>query len=428
MIDAFGSMTQQDLNKRIKDHELWLQDKGGVRLYLFKYDLIGMELSGDLSRAVFDLSDFTFTTITNAKLHTAQINECDFSNSIMSNVEFNDAKITGGCKFLSAEIKDTNFHNSTLEGANFNGAKLTDVELGSADIDDASFIKAELTSVGNLPATKLNMNNVNCEGGIWKNCAFHEATIRDLGLVNSNFSNVIFFNCHLYNPILTDADWFAGGLSGGRLYGGDFTGITTDGSFIKDCYVEEMDAPKLDFSSLSVISGTTFNKCKFVGSTADALDFGKTRVDGKNVKSFANSDFTDGVFIGCNFSGIHVYGCNFSGADLSGATMNDVFLRKAKFIGMKATPFTMVTTQAYLADFSGADGGNWFISNSEMSRTDFKNSTLTGKFEHSDFTGASFFNADVDSISFPGADLTGARWVNGERCQIGSDGVCIIKP
>ncbi|MCI6603706.1 MAG: pentapeptide repeat-containing protein, partial [Clostridiales bacterium] len=85
-------MTQEELNERIRKHELWLQGKeGGERLDIgAQYDVRGLDFDGrDLRSAIFQGADLSFTSFYAANLKNAYLDEAIFDHT-----NFDGATIT----------------------------------------------------------------------------------------------------------------------------------------------------------------------------------------------------------------------------------------------------------------------------------------------------------------------------------------------
>lgn len=88
-------MTQEELDKRIRKHELWLQGKeGGERLDIgAQYDVRGLDFDGrDLRSAIFQGADLSFTSFCAANLKNAYLDDAIFNHTdfYKATISYND--------------------------------------------------------------------------------------------------------------------------------------------------------------------------------------------------------------------------------------------------------------------------------------------------------------------------------------------------
>lgn len=134
---------------------------------------------------------------------------------------------------------------------------------------------------------------------------------------------------------------------------------------------------------------------------------------------------------------------NIAGADFSDTTLDGLRMcRKANASGIKFTraniKYSALLEHINLsgADFSGARVRRTSFNSSDLRGAKFKNTLFVysvifalANLQGADFTGAKF-DPETDAktmfepASFYKADLSGATWVNGQKCKEGSIGVC----
>jgi hypothetical protein len=103
---------------------------------------------------------------------------------------------------------------------------------------------------------------------------------------------------------------------------------------------------------------------------------------------------------GARLRGLDLTKANFRGADLTGANLRGATLTKANLRG----------TDLRKANFRGAD-----LSQANLSGADLGQANLRG---------ANLYQAIVAGTNLYAADLTGAIWIDGRTCQLGSIGTC----
>lgn len=109
----------------------------------------------------------------------------------------------------------------------------------------------------------------------------------------------------------------------------------------------------------------------------------------------APCDLTNASFSGFNLVKVNVSGANLSGANLSGATLNG-------------------------ANLAGAT----------LSRANFSGAKLSGaSFRGCNMAGANLGNASLSPLTdFTGAQMSGAKWIDGSTCEPGAIGKGDKKP
>ena len=118
----------------------------------------------------------------------------------------------------------------------------------------------------------------------------------------------------------------------------------------------------------------------------------KTNVNNIDVFNGKESNLSKSYIKGCNFTNSSLKSVNLSGSTLSAVNLTN-------------------------ADLSNANLSGAFLSNMVISNTNFSNANLS----NADLEGL-----DLSSVNISGANLEGAIWINGQICQTGSIGQCII--
>ncbi|MFR2570134.1 MAG: pentapeptide repeat-containing protein [Clostridia bacterium] len=134
------NINQEELNKILKEHELWLKGEGGKRADLSDTDLSDTDLSG------VNLSD---ANLNNTNLRCANLKYADLSSA---NLRYADLK---GANLRCADLKDADLRRANLEDAdlsysNLSNSNLRDVNLNSADLSSADLkdIKTNIHTIG----------------------------------------------------------------------------------------------------------------------------------------------------------------------------------------------------------------------------------------------------------------------------------------
>ena len=202
-------ISAEELDKVLKDHELWLKDHTqGKRAELNGYRFGDLLLKDDLNLSGINLS------------------EADLS----------------GSSFCKVRLVGANLSGAKLVGANFMEVDLTDAALDDIDIHNGSIAHSELTRVHAKRA-----NFINCH--MWDNC-YENAVLTAsrfiaAELCDGNFRGADLTSCdlrwsdidyvHFENANLTDVDLrWTNNSYWARFEGANMKGINIEGSPIDD--------------------------------------------------------------------------------------------------------------------------------------------------------------------------------------------------
>lgn len=206
-------ISAEELDKVLKDHELWLKDyTQGKRAELNGYRFGDFSLKDDLNLSGINLS------------------EADLS----------------GSSFIKVRLVGADFSGAKLEGAIFMEVDLTDAVLDDIDIQNGSISHSDLTRVHAKRA-----NFINCH--MWDNCYENAVMIASrfiaAELCDGNFSGADLSSCdfrwtdldyvHFENAKLSNVDlrWTKNSYWA-RFEGANMEGINIEGSPIDDEAVE----------------------------------------------------------------------------------------------------------------------------------------------------------------------------------------------
>jgi len=127
-----------------------LYTDNAVAKHLKEIDLSGLDLTG-LSfhkSGISDLqnSNFEGSNLTNARLISCDLGECNFRSAIMDGANLRSAGCTLAC-FSNASLVQAMLRGATLTCADFGSANLKGADLGYADLRGANLSTANLTDV-----------------------------------------------------------------------------------------------------------------------------------------------------------------------------------------------------------------------------------------------------------------------------------------
>ncbi len=128
-------MNQNELNKILENHKLWLNDGySGCRAILTDAILTNADLTG----AILTNADLTGAILTNATLRYAILTNADLTGAILTNADLTNADLTGA-DLTDAILTNAILTNADLTDAILTDAILTDAILTNADLTDATF-------------------------------------------------------------------------------------------------------------------------------------------------------------------------------------------------------------------------------------------------------------------------------------------------
>ena len=158
------NISQEELNKILKEHELWLKGEGGKCADLSNVDLRCADLSNtnlkyaDLIYANLSDVDLSNVNLSDANLRYADLRFIDLSNGNLKGADLKHAKLT------YADLSKANLSKANLSKANLKHTKLTYVKLKGADLQDADLRDANLKYAdlryGNLEYVKTNIHTI----------------------------------------------------------------------------------------------------------------------------------------------------------------------------------------------------------------------------------------------------------------------------
>ena len=119
-------------------------------------------------------------------------------------------------------------------------------------------------------------------------------------------------------------------------------------------------------------------------------------------------DFSGATLTGVDLAGADVSSADFSDADLTGADLTSATLARADLSGANLS----------FAKFRDAVLASANLSNANLTSADLSGADL----RDANLTGANLIDATVNGAYLTDADLSGAVWIDGSKCQTGSNG------
>ena len=137
-------MNQNELNKILENHKLWLNDgPSGRRADLTNAKLWYADLTNaDLTNADLEFANLPFADLENAILTNAILTNADLRNAILSGAILSDAILSGAI-----------LRNANLKNADLKNADLSDADLEFANLSGATFNKETVFPKGFDPVS-----------------------------------------------------------------------------------------------------------------------------------------------------------------------------------------------------------------------------------------------------------------------------------
>lgn len=328
---AAGRPFRPDHHGVFKLVRAWLSGVPWPSLRLPSADLSYADLCGaDLRESTLDEALLHRTLLRQAILQGASLRGCsaegaDFTEADLSRVravsgffktaKFRDARLEG------AFLEWANFYGADLRGARMDGATLRHATLRAADIEGASFARADLEGV-KLAGRDLRVAD-------FSGARFDEADLEAANLESISLPGVSFVRACLRKALLT----------GSSLPRAQFQGADLQSAGLGD-----VDWPDVDLRGVN-LRGATFH----MGSSRSGLVFGEP-LEGSRT-GFYTDDFHDLEFkspeeirkanlCGADLRGATIEGVDFYLVDLRGATYDDEqeahFRRCGAILGVRA--------------------------------------------------------------------------------------------
>ena len=153
-------ITKKELDKILKEHNLWLLGKGGEKADLSYTNLSCINLSyTNLKDADLRNADLSYTNLRSADLRNADLRganlrgadlwkidlrESDLRDTDLSDIYLTNANLSGA-DLASADLRETDLTNTDLTNTDLRGADLTNTDLRGANLRN---IKTNMYTVG----------------------------------------------------------------------------------------------------------------------------------------------------------------------------------------------------------------------------------------------------------------------------------------
>ena len=129
------NINQEELNKILKEHELWVKGKGGKRANLRCANLE----NADLEYVNLKYADLKYANLSNTDLSNTDLR---YTNLRCVDLRYTDLRYTN---LSHADLSYSNLSYSNLSNANLSNANLSNADLSSANLKD---IKTNIHTIG----------------------------------------------------------------------------------------------------------------------------------------------------------------------------------------------------------------------------------------------------------------------------------------
>lgn len=146
------TISQEELNEKIRLHELWLEGLDGERLYLNHFDLSCANLSyANLREANLSYVDLSYANLKDTNLSCATLNHSNLRHANLIHANLYHAYLCGAnleqANLMYANLSRVDFNITDLSYANLEQANLMYANLTKTDLKNANLSCAELTGV-----------------------------------------------------------------------------------------------------------------------------------------------------------------------------------------------------------------------------------------------------------------------------------------
>ena len=420
-------------------------------------------LSGVNFQYIDGLIDFSGLDFSGFNLTSA-----DFGMTILKDVDFTDAIITGASfygssDFTKAQLKSTkNYKEKDLSGINLNfndwsdldfkGFNLTSTVFRGAFIKNADFTDAIITGADFGGSQQKGFTKTQLEStksykekdltGIRLDCNnMHHWDFSGFNLTSANFYHATLSNTDFTDTILTNAELSYANFTNATLTNTDFTnanveyanfsgtvakGFTEAQLKLTESY-KEKNLRGINLSS-NDLSGWGFNGQRldaaiFQNATLANADFTDTDVESANFSGTVANGFTEAQLKSTkNYKEKNLRGINLSSNDLSGWDFNGQRLHEAKFENATLTNTDFTDTDVRSANFSGTVANGFTeaqlkstksYKEKNLSEINLSSNNLSGwDFNRQGLQSANFQNATLTNTIFNEANLNSATFRN----------------
>lgn len=343
--------------------------------------------------------------------------------------------IAPGASLFGCNLTGLDLTGADLSGADLRGALLSSANLTGADLTGANLEGANLT---NANLTNANLTGANLAGAILIGALFIGAILSgvsfDFGHAYGSDGNgggapsgnsCVGTYCAGYNQATVDnghplcdpdvgvggfGDWFFVHRSSGQLAAAGMRSVVLDGA--TSFHGAVFDYSNLELPSILLLRGISWSIADFSDTTFVNAGFGCQQGTGAR---FSGASFTS---VGISENALHWYVVSFTNSDFSqttwtGAVMSTIDFTGSDFSGATITNWAMENQVDFDSDGQPDRGWVWPYYLMRLDGTNFTGARIgmdvnPGTGSAAVDLAGNFTNTGFTSVSFAGADLSGA--------------------
>jgi hypothetical protein len=193
-------MTQDELDKRIGDHEEWFATgRSGKQLELTDVTLGGRLIRNRrLHDCILQGVDLSGCMLENTKFLRAKLDNVIFDHAVAQNCEFSDAKVSN-CSFADTDLACARFDGVYARKCKFVNAKLTQSFFVKSHLDSIVFDRCDMTESNFF---RTHAFQCSFAASILKGVDFTHSLLIEADLRSSNIQDVLFDCVKLDRPLV----------------------------------------------------------------------------------------------------------------------------------------------------------------------------------------------------------------------------------
>jgi uncharacterized protein YjbI with pentapeptide repeats len=147
-------------------------------------------LSSAVFQKIFVLrSDFAMAKLGHSKWTDCRVEECDFSNLFVFEVEFNEFRARK-TKLFSTRLWHAKIINTNFDSCNFDGGEFTSCEISETTFEDCSFVNKRIirTTFQNSFFDAINAASARISGSVFNGCRLNQMDVDGASFSGSSFN------------------------------------------------------------------------------------------------------------------------------------------------------------------------------------------------------------------------------------------------
>jgi len=330
-------VTQQELNKVLRQHQAYLKLQGGLRAQLRQANLDGLIMANEnLSEA-----DFTGASLVGASLYASNLQKAALYCADLTDCDLRFARLVRadmrGCVLRGARLAEAN-----LDHADLRSGRMMIVDAGGA-----------VAMQGNNGAMSVDFSNCSLRGASFGNAKLDGADFSGALLRGANFKGAELKNAKFANSILTGVN-----LADLKVPPDALVGCIRDVSPEALAKAAELKSLLESHQGWIATQGSQGKPAILDGADLRPLYqiFANRRLGGLSARKTLciEMDFSGSELQAAKFDGADLRGANFSKANLRGASFKDAILTHAVFEDADLRALPLSNGGSLAPNFAGA--------------------------------------------------------------------------